>query len=108
MSRMLQLDGMKRRIEALITYRHAMDKSVRMEAVLPLYHLFAAGPLTRKEFSQVTELGELTARSLMSKLLQDGLIESDTRLGPLRWGLPLDSLQFLLPELYLEAAMTLS
>ena len=47
MNRMLELDGMKRRIEALITFRGMHDKSVRPEAILPLYHVFAAGPVTR-------------------------------------------------------------
>jgi hypothetical protein len=52
----------------------------------------------------MTGLGERTARSLISKLLGDGLLLSDTSFGPVRWGLPLDSLQFLFPELYPEAA----
>lgn len=104
MDRMLELDGMKRRIEALIIFRGAQDKGVRMEAILPLHHLFAAGPLTRREFSQLTGLGERTARSLISKLLQEGLVVSDTALGPLRWGLPLNAMHFLFPELYPEAA----
>ena len=107
MTRMLDLDDMKRRIEALITFRHAHDKEVRKEAILPLYHLFAAGPLKRMEFAQMTGLGERTARSLMSKLLKSGLVISDTASGPVRWGLPLDSLQFLFPELYPEAATRL-
>ena len=107
MSRMLDLDAMKRRIEALITFRHAHDKEVRKEAILPLYHLFAAGPLKRMEFAQMTGLGERTARSLMSKLLKSSLVVSDTASGPVRWGLPLDSLQFLFPELYPEAATKL-
>ena len=104
MDRMLELAGMKRRIEALIVFRSAHDKAVRPEAILPLYHLFAAGPLTRREFTQMTGLGERTARSLISRLLQDGLLESDSASGPVRWGLPLDSLQFLFPGLYPEAA----
>ena len=104
MSRTLEFDRMKRRIEALITFRSAHDKAVRPEAILPLYHLFAAGPLTRREFTQMTSLGERTARSLISRLLQDGLLETDSAYGPVRWGLPLDSLQFLFPELYPEAA----
>jgi len=85
-------------------FRSAHDKAVRPEAILPLYHLFAAGPLTRREFTQMTGLGERTARSLISRLLQDGLLESDSASGPVRWGLPLDSLQFLFPGLYPEAA----
>jgi Fic family protein len=104
MNRMLELDGMKRRIEALITFRSAHDKSIRPEAILPLYHVFAAGPVTRREFAQMTGLGERTARSLLSHLLASGLLVSDSALGPVRFGLPLDSLQFLLPELYPEAS----
>lgn len=104
MSRMLELDGMKRRIEALVTFRSAHDKAMRAEAILPLHHVFAAGPVTRAEFAQLTGLGERTARSLLARLLATGLMVSDTPLGPVRFGLPLDALQFLLPELYPEAA----
>lgn len=105
MAKMLELDGMKRRIEALVTFRAAHDKKIRPEAILPLYHVFAAGPVTRGEFAQMTGLGERTARSLISQLLATKLLVSDTPLGPVRFGLPLDALQFLLPELYPEAEM---
>lgn len=104
MNRMLQLDGMKRRIEALITFRAMEDKAIRPEAILPLFHVFTAGPASRREFAQMTGLGERTARSLLSRLLSTGLLVSDSALGPVHFGLPLDSLQFLLPELYPEAA----
>ncbi len=104
MTRMLELDGMKRRIEALILFRAGQDKAYRAEACLPLYHLFAAGPVSRREFTQLTGLGERTARTLMSHLLKQGILQSDTAAGPVRFGLPLDALQFLLPELYPEAA----
>lgn len=103
MSKMLALDGMKQRIEALIILRSTEDKAMRREAILPLHHVFAAGPLTRGEFSQMTGLGERTARSLLSKLLQEKLLVSDTALGPVRLGLPLDSLHMLFPSLYPEA-----
>jgi Fic family protein len=104
MTRMLDLDGMKLRIEALITFRAAHDKEIRAEAILPLHHVFAAGPVTRAEFAQLTGLGERTARSLLSRLLATRLLSSDMPLGPVRFGLPLDALQFLLPELYPEAS----
>jgi Fic family protein len=102
MTRMLELDGMKRRIEALVRFRAAHDKNMRPEAILPLYHVFAAGPVTRGEFNQMTGLGERTARSLLSRLLATKLLVSDTPHGPVRFGLPLDALQFLFPELYPE------
>lgn len=104
MQRMLDLDNMKRRIEALITFRSTEDKAIRLEAVLPLFHLFAAGPLTRGEFQQMTGLGERVARTLLSRLLTTGLVVSDGPYAPVRFGLPLDALQFLFPELYPEAA----
>jgi Fic family protein len=104
MGHMLELDGMKRRIAALVMFRAAHDKAIRPEAILPLYHVFAAGPVSRREFTQLTGLGERTARSLLSHLLKTGLLLSDTAAGPVRFGLPLDSLQFLLPELYPEAS----
>jgi hypothetical protein len=40
----------------------------------------------------------------LSHLLASGLLISDSALGPVRFALPLDALQFLFPELYPEAA----
>ncbi|MFA7505001.1 MAG: Fic family protein [Burkholderiaceae bacterium] len=108
MRKMLDLDEMKRRLEALVAFRthdpDATHKTMRSEAVLPLHYAFTSGPMTRSEFSQMTGLGERTARTLLSYLLATGLLVSDTRLGPVRLGLPLDALQFLFPALYPEAA----
>jgi Fic family protein len=101
MTRMLDLDGMKTRIQALVTFR-AATRRLRIEAALPLYHLFAAGPLSRAEFKQMTGLRDRSAQGLLSALLSQALVESDAPLGPVRFGLPLDALQFLLPGLYPE------
>lgn len=107
MAKMLALDGIKQRIEALVTLRSALDKRIRREAILPLCHVFALGPVSRGEFAQMTGLGERNARSLLSKLLSDGLIVSDSPYGPVRFGLPLDALCILFPNLYPEADMPL-
>ncbi|MBI3524289.1 MAG: Fic family protein [Betaproteobacteria bacterium] len=104
MATMLDLDGMKTRIQALVAFRSSQDKGVRQEAALPLYHLFLAGPTPRGEFQQMTGLGERTARSLLSRLIETGLVTSDGHTAPVRFAFPLDALQFLLPELYPEAA----
>lgn len=103
MSKMLALDGIKQRIEALIIFRSTQDKAVRREAILPLIHIFALGPVTRGEFSQMTGLAERSARTLLSKLLADRLLISDSAHGPVRFGLPLDALNMLFPSLYPEA-----
>jgi hypothetical protein len=103
MSRMLALDGIKQRIEALVVFRSMQDKGVRREAILPLCHIFALGPVTRGEFAQMTGLGERNARSLISKLAAQGLVVSDSAYGPLRFGFPLNALGMLFPNLYPEA-----
>ena len=110
MREMFDFDEMKRRIEALVIFRMQTERptqgGMRKEAALPLHYAFAAGPMTRGEFTQMTGLGERTARTLLSYLLRTGLLVSDTRLGPVRLGLPLDALQFLFPALYPEAAQS--
>lgn len=104
MTRMFNLDEMKTRIQALIAFRAAQDRQIRPEAMLPLHHLFLAGPTPRGEFQQMTGLGERTARSLLSRLLETGLVTSAGHVAPVRFAFPLDALQFLLPDLYPEAA----
>lgn len=108
MKRMLELDGMKRRIEALVVFRMETERDsgggMRREATLPLHYAFTSGPMSRSEFTQMSGLGDRTARSLLSYLLRAGLLVSDSKLGPVRLGLPLDALQFLFPALYPEAA----
>ena len=66
--------------------------------------MIALGPVTRGEFLQMTGLAERTGRKLLSQLLADGLLQSDTPKGPVRIGFPLDTLGVLFPNLYAEAA----
>jgi hypothetical protein len=101
---MLNLNDMKARIIALVTFRSQFDKSIRAEAALPLFHLFLAGPTPRGEFQQMTGLGERTARSLLSRLIETRLVTSKGHVAPVQIAFPLDALQFLLPELYPEAS----
>jgi Fic family protein len=106
MTRMLDLDELKERIAGLMLYRSASMKSpdYRPEAVLPLHHVLAVGPVTRGEFVQMTGLGERTGRKVLSQLLKDGLLVSDGPKGRVGIGFPLDALHLLLPNLYPEAA----
>lgn len=106
MSRMLDLDELKSRMAALITIRaHQHGKTdYRSEAILPLQHVVALGPVTRGEFVQMTGLGERTGRKVLAQLLADGLLQSNTPKGPVKIGFPLDTLGVLFPNLYPEAA----
>ncbi|MHB0992484.1 MAG: Fic family protein [Burkholderiales bacterium] len=101
---MLDFDGIRSRIRALVVFRSETDKQMRREAELPLHYLFTSGPLTRAEFKQMTGLGDKVAQTLLAHLLKTGLVETETPLGKVRFALPLDALQFYFPDMYPEAA----
>ncbi|GHT91949.1 hypothetical protein AGMMS49545_08730 [Betaproteobacteria bacterium] len=52
MARMFDIDGMKARISALITFRAAHDKRIRAEAIAPLHHLFMGGQHRAASFAR--------------------------------------------------------
>ncbi len=105
MSGLLDLQGMKNRIEGFVSYHSATgNRKLRKEAILPLQHLFAVGSLSRGEFIQMTGLGERTARYLLSELIALGVVKSNSTHAPLRFGFPLGSLSLLMPNLYPEAS----
>lgn len=106
MSGLLNLDGLKARVQALIATRQAerRGEGYRPEAVLPLLHVLALGRVSRAEFTQMTGLEARTARKVISQLLKDGLLCSEHHRAELRLGLPLDALPILFPALYPEAS----
>jgi Fic family protein len=104
MEKMLNLSEMRKNIEALISFRASHDKEIRREAIAPLYQLYLAGPTKRGDFLQMTGLGERTARSLLARLLKTRMVTSESHKAPIQFAFPLDSLQFLLPNLYPEAS----
>ena len=107
MATMLDLPNMKTRIAQLVILRGqdpAKALIYRPEIQLVLYHLFAAGPLSRGEFQQMTGFSERTATRVLKGLLDDGIVTSTGHRAAIRLGLPLDALSILLPGLYPEAA----
>lgn len=105
MTRMLDLASLKDRIAGLVLVRsREAGRDYREEAVLPLHHVLAAGPVSRGDFNRMLGLGERTGRKVIAQLLKDGLLESDTPKGDVRIGFPLDALGILLPNLYPEAS----
>lgn len=106
MSRMLDLGDFRKRLEALVLMRGVTQGApeYRKEVAIALHHLFAAGPVSRGDFIQITGLAERTGRRVMSRLLTDGLLVSDAPKGDVRLGLPIDALAVLFPNLYAEAA----
>ena len=106
MSRLFNFDGLRDRIAALIAVRQQSSDYAhyRREAIEPLYHVLVLGPLGRGDFVRMMGIPERTAQRTLTQLVKDGLLVSDGPKQPIRIGLPLDSLNILLPNLYPEAA----
>jgi Fic family protein len=105
MNKMLNLQEMQNRLGALLAHEEKVMRSgIRMEALRPLHYLFATqGELGRGDFASMTGLGERTATTLIGKLLDAGLLVSDSPRGQVRFGIPLNALRFLFPSLWPEA-----
>lgn len=104
MEKMLNLSEFKERLDALLSFESAKEKSViRREVLTPLHYIAINGPLDRGEFKPMTGLGERTAERALKALLDYGLLRSDTPKGKVYFGIPLDSLRFLFPNLWPEA-----
>jgi Fic family protein len=104
MATMLRLDSVSDRIRSLIAARGAIDSRYRTEVALPLIYAFTNGPCARGDFLRMTGLGERTARSALSHLLDVGLLTSRDHRSPVQIAFPLDCLQYLFPDLYPEAS----
>jgi Fic family protein len=103
-AKMLELEGLKQRIGDLVTLRSRSQQQYREEAILPLQHVAAAGPVGRGDFLRMTGMPERSARRILSQMLQDGLLVSASDKAPVTFAFPLDALHILLPNLYPEAA----
>jgi Fic family protein len=105
MTGLLNLDAMRDRIAACLSYEEQVVKQgVRGEALRALHYLFAVqGELERSEFKQMLPLGERLATAQVSALLKRGLLASDSPHGKLRFGVPQHALRFYFPSLWPEA-----
>lgn len=106
MSRMLDFDGLRERVAALVAVRGQSSNypHYRPELVQPLVHVLVLGPLARGDFVRMTGIPERTAQRSLAQLVKDGLLVSDGPKLPVRIGFPLDALGLLFPNLYPEAA----
>lgn len=105
MASLLDVTTMEQRIAAYLAFAAQEPKSgVRMEVLRPLHYLFlTGGELERSHFKTMTGLQERTASAALSALLTRDLLKSDTKLGKVRFALPLEALRFYFPALWPEA-----
>jgi Fic family protein len=101
MEKLLRLDQIEARIDWYVQSRYRQDhQSIHPDAAKLLRAVFMRGAVARGKAQEILNLSERTARRIVSALLDDGLLQSDSHRAPLTIGLPLAALPFYFPDLY--------
>lgn len=96
MSELFDLTALSKRIE-----RHvALEEGLPPESNWLLQEALLRGEFDRGEAERITRLPERTARRLLRKLTDAGLLASDTPKGPVSLRFPASTLDVLFPRLY--------
>jgi len=104
MRKLLDVGSMRERIQAALIFDESKKTGVRKEAALALHYLFCThSELGRAAFKQMTGLGERVATDLISSLLKNGYLATDSAYGALRFAVPRSALRFYFPDLWPEA-----
>ncbi len=107
MADLLQLDGLEQRMLNYIERRAAAGE-LRPEARFLVRDVLLRGTVPRGEAGRITGLGERTARDVLGRLVELGLLVSDSPKGPVSLSLPADAVGYYFPRLYPPAVeMTL-
>lgn len=83
--------------------RYAEREGFRPEAVRLLEEALIRGEVPRGDAERATGLKERTARLLLSQLIEDGILGSDTPKGPVSLRFPVKAVEVLFPRLFPEA-----
>lgn len=97
MRSLLQLDGFRDRIR---NYLHRARPDLRPESAYILEHVFAFGEMPRGEAERITGFGERSARDILSILIKEGFLHSETPKGPVRMRFPVKCLGYFFPNLF--------
>lgn len=98
MESLFRLDSL---INRLKRYQEVMGW--KPEAYYLLESALMRGELPRGEANRLTGLKERSARTLLSALIEDGILTSDTPKGPVYLKFPVHSVEILFPRLFPEA-----
>lgn len=101
MERLLRLDQIDTRIDWYVESRLKQNKkSIRPEAARLLRAVFRCGAVMRGKAPEILNMSERNARRIVSAMLHEGLLESESHRAPLTIGLPLPVLPYYFPDLY--------
>lgn len=109
MKELLRLDGLRERIIGYVNLRSQNmitdEKELRIEAKYVLTEVMMRGEITRGEVQHLIGLGERTASKLISKLLEEELVSSESHRSPLRFNIPPKVVGYYFPKLYPEGTI---
>jgi len=104
MKKMLSLDGLYNRIVHYVHMRAgnliADEKVLRPEAKHVLTEVMMRGEIARGEVPRLIGYGERTATDLISQLLDEELVSSESHRSPLRFHIPGKVIGYYFPDLY--------
>ena len=101
MEGLLRLDQIETRIDWYVETRAKHDKKpLRIEAAKLLRAVFMRGAVPRGMTVEILNMSERNARRIVSSLIKDGLLQSQSHRAPLRIGLPIGVLRYYFPDLY--------
>lgn len=99
MNGLFALTSLRERLMRYVTDHPAW----KPQAFYILDALLLRGEMPRGDAARVTNLSERTARNILSDLLQDGIIGSDTPKSAISLRFPVQSVERLFPNLYTES-----
>ncbi len=95
MQQLFDLDSLAKRLS-----RYCTEQDWKPEAFMILEMVLVKGELSRGDACRITQLKERTARTLLSSLLENGILGSDSPKGPVSLRFPAASLDRLFPNLF--------
>ncbi|WP_243370303.1 Fic family protein [Geotalea sp. SG265] len=101
MAALLDLDGMQKRIQAVVDRKVSFGE-LRPEAGHLLRDVFLRGEIPRGEIPRIIGMPERSARRVASSLLEKGYLVSGSGKGPVMLGFPASMVGYYFPRLYPE------
>jgi Fic family protein len=105
MSGLLNLDGMQKRIQAVVD-RQVSFGELKPEAGHILRDVFLRGEIPRGEIPNIIGMPERSARRVVKSLLEKEYLVSDSEKGPVMLGFPASLVGYYFPRLYPEEVET--
>ncbi len=101
MAGLLDLDGMQKRIQAVVDRKVSFGE-LKPEAGHLLRDVFLRGEISRGEIPSIIGMPERSARRVVSSLLEKSCLVSGSEKGPVMLGFPASMVGYYFPRLYPE------